>query len=106
CQWIAARLGNDTVADPLIDRTPDHGVEYRSRLRITETPDDELRQPGQLLGLVRLAHREDQRDGLRSQATSHEGERLRGSLVEPVDVVDDAEQRPLPCGVGQQPEAR
>jgi hypothetical protein len=49
-----------------------------------------------------LAQREHQPHPLRQQAPRHERERLDGHLVEPLRVVDDADERLLLAGVGQQ----
>ena len=44
---------------------------------------------------ARLAHGEDQPDGLRPQAARDEGQRLRRGGVEPLRVVHDADERSL-----------
>ena len=49
----------------------------------------------------RVAYSEHQRDRLRQHATRDKGEHARRSVVEPLEVVHDAEQRALP-GVGRQ----
>ena len=50
----------------------------------------QFRQAGQHVGAI--AHREDQRDGLGQQAPRDEAEGLHRHLVEPLRVVDDAQQ--------------
>ena len=43
---------------------------------------------------------------LRQEAASHECERARRRTIEPLRVIDDAEERPLLGGLGQEPEHR
>ena len=50
----------------------------------------------------RLAHREDQGDGLGGQAACDECERLRRGVVEPLRIIHHAHQRLLLGDVGQQ----
>ena len=54
----------------------------------------------------RLAHGEHQPDRLRPQTARHERQRLRRRAVEPLRIVDDADQRPLLRRVGQQAQDR
>ena len=53
-----------------------------------------------------LAHREDERDPFRQQPAGDERERLRGDPVQPLRVIDEAQQRLLLRDVGQQAEHR
>jgi hypothetical protein len=53
-----------------------------------------------------LAQREHQPDPLRQEAARHERERLRGDLIEPLRIVDDADQRPFLGRVGQEAQGR
>ncbi len=66
--------------------------------------DVKLREPGERVGW--LARREHERDLLRQQAASHKRERARGRAIEPLCVIDQAEQRPLLGRLGQQAEGR
>ena len=90
---ITARLGHDPIAHPLVERTRDHGLQQRPRVTVVETADHELRQPLEVAG--RLALGQHQPDRLGSQATRHEGQRLRRGAVEPLGVVHDTDQRSL-----------
>ncbi len=54
--------------------------------------------------LARLARGEHDPDRLGQQAPGHERERERRRLVEPLSVIDDAQQRPLLSGLGQEAE--
>ena len=103
---VAVRLGHDAIAHALVERARHHRLQQRPRIVVVQPADDELRQPveGPLAG--RLAHGEDQPDRLRAQPARHERERLRRRRVEPLRVVDDADQRPLLRRVGQQAQDR
>ena len=53
-----------------------------------------------------FARREQQRDALREQAASHEGQRARRRAIEPLRVIDHSEERLLLGGLRQQAEHR
>ena len=101
-QRIAARLGHDLVAHPRVQRPGECRVQQGSRITVPQALHDQLRQPAQLL--AGLADGEDQAHRFRLQPTGHERENLRGSPVEPLLVIHQAHQRPLPGHVGQQAE--
>ena len=64
----------------------------RSRASPSDRPPiDQLRQPGQHLGAT-IARREDQRDRLGQETPRDESQCLHRHLVEPLRVIDDAEQ--------------
>jgi hypothetical protein len=52
----------------------------------------------------RVAQREQQGQSVSTHSTRHERENLGGRLVQPMGVVDDAQQRLLLCQPGQQVE--
>ena len=62
----------------------------------------QLGQPDQLALVARVAHGEHDRHRLRQQAARDEPEDLSRGGVEPLRVVDEAEQRPFLGDVGQQ----
>jgi hypothetical protein len=62
-QRVAARLGEDPVADPLVHWPGDHRVQQRPRVALTQTFDRQLGQPPEALGV--LARREHQPQRLR-----------------------------------------
>ena len=64
----------------------------------------ELRQAGERV--AELARREDEHDPLGQEAASHEREHSRRGAVEPLRVVDDAQERLLLGGLRQQVEDR
>ena len=105
-QRIAARLGHDPIAHPLVERTRHHGLQQRPRITVVEPADHELRQPLEMPLPGRLAHGEDQPDRLGPQTARHEGQRLRRGAVEPLRVVHDADQRSLLGHVRQQAQDR
>ena len=84
----------------------DRGLEQRARIGIGQAPHRHLRQPRQLALVADLADREHQRDRLGIQAARDERQRLRRRAVEPLRIVDDAQQRPVPCRLGAQAEHR
>ena len=92
-QRVALRLGHDLVPDPVIDRPGQRRVQQRPRVALAQPPDFELRQPGQLR--ARLPGREHQADRVGAQPPGHEPQHLRGRLIQPLLVVDQADQRPF-----------
>ena len=99
-QRVAVRLGDDQIAHPRIERPGQHGVQQRPRVVVPQPLDLELRQPGQLL--AGNPGREHQADRISSQPPRREPQRLRRSVIEPLLVVDDADQRPLPGHLRQE----
>jgi hypothetical protein len=101
---VAARLGDDSIAHPFVQRAGDDGAEQPSRVAVTEPFDRELRQARELV--LRFARGEDQGDGLREQTARDEGERLQRGAVEPLRVVDDTHERAVTRDIGQQAQHR
>ena len=56
--------------------------------------------------VARLPRGEHEHDLLRQQAASHERERPRRRMVQPLRVIDNSQQRPLLGRLGQQAEDR
>ena len=81
-------------------------VQQRACITVAQAADRALRQPVQLQRVARLAHREHQCDRLREQPPRDERQDLRRDPVEPLRVVDQADQRPLLGDVGQQAQHR
>jgi hypothetical protein len=71
-----------------------------ARVAVAQTPDRELGQGPERL--ARVADPEHQPHGLGQQATGDEHERQRRSPIQPLRVVDDAQQRTLPGHLRQQ----
>ena len=68
-----------------------------------QPPQWQVRQPGEL---ARLALREQQHNRLGLQAPRHECEYLCRGPVEPLGIINQAQQGLFPCGVGEQAEQR
>ena len=92
---VAARLGHDPVSDALVEPARDHGREQGARVFVAEPPQRQLRQADQLALVGRLPHSEHDRHRLRQQPARDEPEYLARGGIEPLGVVDQAEQRPL-----------
>ncbi|WAP52204.1 hypothetical protein OL239_02545 [Arthrobacter sp. ATA002] len=56
--------------------------------------------------LARVTRPEHQDDPINRDASGDEGHHLRGCLVEPVSIIEYAQQRPFLCDIGQQIERR
>src|SRR5262249_10164464 len=67
-----------------------------------ETLERELRQAVDLLLAARLANREQHRDRLGVESARDERERRHGLPVEPLDVVDETDERLLLRDFGEQ----
>jgi hypothetical protein len=103
-QRIAASLGDDPVADPLIQRHGDHRVQQRPRIGLPQPFDHQLRQSCQVI--ARNAGREDQANRLRRQTPCDKRQDLRGGAIEPLLVIHQADQRALPGHLRQQAQHR
>ena len=103
-QRVAACLGDDPVADPLVQHEPDRRVQEGLCVAVSQALDLELRDVLELL--ARHARGEHESHRLGQQAPRHEGERQRRGLVQPLRVVDDAQEGPSLGGVRQEAEHR
>jgi hypothetical protein len=101
---IPACLGDDPLEHGLVKPRRENGLQQRPCIPAAQRLDAELREPGQSTALV--ARCERKRDPLRQQAASHEHERSGRSAVEPLRVVDHAQERLLLGSFGQQAENR
>ena len=98
------RLGDEPLEDPLIDTVGEHRTQQRRCGHISQAVDDQLREPA---NLVRDAsRREHERDALGHQPARNERERLRRFAIEPLRVVDDAQQRSFGPELRQQAQHR
>ena len=66
----------------------------------------QIRQPRDLVKLARLALREQQHNRFSVQAPRHEREYLCRGPVKPLGIINQAQQGPFLCGVGEQAEHR
>jgi hypothetical protein len=98
------RLGDDLVPHPDIQEPGQRRVQQRPRVVPPQAGHHQLRQPGQFL--ARHPGREDDSDRLGREPPGHEPEDLRRGPVQPLRVIDQADQRPTPGHLGQQAEHR
>jgi hypothetical protein len=103
---VAAGLGQDPVPDPLVEPPREPGREQLTSVVVRDPLHNELRQTVELLQRARLAYREQDPDPLGQQAPCDECQRLRGSAVEPLGVVHQADERARFGGLCQQAEDR
>ena len=103
-EGIPVCLGDDPVADPLVQPSRERRVQERTRVIVAEAAHLQLLKPYQFPHLVGLTHREDQADRFRQQAAGDEGERQDGRLVQPLGVIDHTDERLLFSDLGQQAE--
>ena len=101
---VAPRLGDDPGANLLVEPSRQHGLEKPAGIGVAETRERELRQAVELVHVTRVANREHHHQRLCFEPPRDErqdGDRLR---VQPLDVVEQADERPLLCDIRQQAE--
>ena len=103
-QWVPARLHDDPLQHALIQPPRQHRVEQRPCITVAERLDVKLSQTRKRID--RLPRREDHRDPLGEDAAGDEREHACRCPVEPLCVVDDAEQRLFRRDLRQQIEDR
>lgn len=103
---IAARLGQDAVPHPLVQRGADRRGQQRARILFAEPLKRTAGQLVQLGQAARLAHREHEGDRLGRDPAGQEGQRLGRRLIQPLCVVDDAQERAFPHGLHQESQRR
>ena len=99
-QRVAAGLGDDQVADSRVQPPGQRRVQQHPRVIVVQPVNFQLRQPGQIG--ARIAGREHQPDRVGGEPPRGEPERLCRGLVQPLLVVDQADQRAFPGHPGQQ----
>jgi hypothetical protein len=97
-------LGHQLVDDAVIQPAGDHRCRELFRLGVVEALDEQLGEIGERVG--RLASGEQQGNRLGQQPARDEAQRLRGGAVQPLRVVDDAQQRALLRGLGEKAQGR
>jgi hypothetical protein len=98
----AAGLAEDPVPHRRIERPGDRRVQQPTCVIGGQPLDREFRQSFELMIVAGLAQREYQSHPLRQKAPCHERKRLHRHPIEPLRVVDDADERLLLGGVGEQ----
>jgi hypothetical protein len=78
---------------PLVEASADHRREQRARVLVVQTAKLKRGQTGEGLIVARLAYSEHDHDRLAHQPPGDEGERLSGRPIEPLGIVDHADQR-------------
>jgi hypothetical protein len=101
-QRVAARLGDELVEHCRVERAVERRPQQRTGIRVVQAGDDQFRELAERLVGPDRPGREHQCDRLGQQPPGHEGERVRGGLVEPLGVIDEADQGLLLGDVGQQ----
>ena len=99
-QRVAACLTDDLVADAGVQGPGEHRVKQRACIALVQTLDHQLRQSRQVV--AGLPHGEHQTHRFRLQAACDEREDLRRGAIEPLFIVDQADQRLLLGHLGEQ----
>ncbi len=92
-QRVTAGLADDPVPDPSIQPSGQHRGQQRPRIRIRQSLHHEPRKPGQAALPGPVPGAEQQRHRLGVQPPGREPQRLRRRLVQPLRVIDQAQQR-------------
>ena len=103
-EWVPTGLGDDPFEHGLVEARREDGLEQRARIPVTEGLNPELGKARKIANGI--ADREDQRDPFGKQSSRDERERLGRRTIEPLCVVDEAEQRLLLGGVREKTENR
>jgi hypothetical protein len=99
---IAMALRDDLGADRRIEWAVHVLQQQRARIAVTEPVDRQLRQPGESVVTHVGASCAHKRDPLGEEPAGDEPEDLRRGAVEPLRVVDDADERSLLGDLGEQ----
>ena len=95
-------LRDDLLADGGVERAVHVVEQQRECIAVAESADGQLGEPDEGILADARARRADERDPLGEETAGDEADDLPGGLVEPLRVVDDADQR-LPLGdLGEQ----
>jgi hypothetical protein len=98
---VATRLGDDPLPHLLVEPSLDRRGEQLPGVAVAQPPDRKLRQVRQLRGVARLADGEHDRDRLGEQASRGEAQGLRRLAIQPLRIVDQADERLLLRRLGQ-----
>ena len=99
-------LGDDPLADRGIHRTVQVLEQQRERIAVGQSPDGELWEPGQDLVADPCPGGAHDRHPLGEEPAGDERQDLRRGLIEPLRVLDDADERLLLGDVGEQRQGR
>ena len=95
-------LRDDLVADRGIQRAVHVVQQQRARVAVAEPADRQLGEPGEDVVAAARPRGAHERDPLGEEAAGDEPEDLRRGVVEPLRVVDDADERLLLGDLGEQ----
>ena len=105
-QWVAACLSEDLITHPFVEPAGERRLQQRAGVLMAQPSDRPLRQSLQLDRVARFADGKHQGHRFRQESAGHERERLRRHPVEPLCVVDEADERLALRNVGQQAQHR
>ena len=103
-EGVSLRFRDDLVPHRVVKPSGDDGGQQDARVLVPQRCDIEPRQTRKLTILVRLARGKGDDDGFRGEAARHEAEDLQRSSIEPLRVIDDADDRQPFGGIGEQGE--
>ncbi len=92
-QRVAAGLGDDPVADPLIQAAGEDRGQQRPGVSIRQSGEHQLRKASQVVSGAGVTRAEQHGDRFGVQAAGCERQRLRRGLVQPLGIIDQAQQR-------------
>ena len=94
------RVGDDLLPDPRVQRAGQHRVQQHPRVALGQPADGQLRQARHVL--ARDPRREHQAHRVGGQPPGGEAQRLRRGPVEPLLIIDHADQRAVAGRLGEQ----
>ncbi len=101
-QRVSPRLRDDPVANPLVQMTWDGSCQQRARVLVGEPFDRQRRQTRKHPLAGHLPDREREQHRLGQQPPPDEPEHLARDFIQPLGVIDQADQRPHGGILGQQ----
>ena len=103
---VRDRIIAETGGNPLVHVTWDHGRQQRPRVLVGKPLDRQRRQAGKHLPAGRLPDGEQQDNRFSQQPPPDEPEHLGRGFIQPLGVIDQADQRPRGGILGQQAQHR
>ena len=105
-QRVAVGLGDDPVADPLVQPAGDDRGQQRPRIVVVQPGQVQPGQPGQVTRRCGITRAEYQRDRFGVHPAGDERQDPGRGLVQPLRVIDQVQQRPVGGHLRQQPQHR
>ena len=94
-EWVASGLGDEPIADVAVESARDDGAQQRVSVLLRQSLEAQLRQTVEVVRRDRIAHRDHDGQRLRPSAARNEPEDLAGGSIQPLGVLEQAQQRPL-----------